>query len=89
MAELGVAAPSRTCGSCFHSRMERHTGDDRRVCWFWRSFGHVVDDAHFCGYWRPAAQCQNAGAGSGEAAAVNAPGEPDDGVSKPLYRFRS
>lgn len=36
------------CGDCVHSRIEKHTGDDKLTCWIRKSHGEVVDARHFC-----------------------------------------
>lgn len=78
---------SRTCESCDHSRIERHTGDEQRVCWVHKAFGLIVADGHFCGYWEAPAACQTDGSGIVAKAAQSAQEGPDDDVTRPLYRF--
>ena len=75
------------CGSCGHSRIERHTGDEQRVCWVHKAFGLVVADDHFCGYWKQREACQADGNVAVAEATRQAQGEPGGDVTRPLYEL--
>lgn len=77
----------QVCGNCSHSRIERHTGDEQRVCWVHEAFGLVVADGHFCGYWKARGACQTDGKHAAPGVVLPEQEDADDDVTRPLYRY--